>query len=384
MLADKRRLFEGWADKVEEYVEEHPIQMLYWEVTRNCDLNCVHCGSPSHTWESQSELTDEEVLGFFKYFASRYNAEDFKFLSLTGGEPFVRQRFLYLLEAIADFGIIPITIQTNSNYLSMNLDLVNKLIHIGVLGMGVDLDGIERTHDAFRKREGNFKNTLEVLRVISSVPEYIHSTITTVVTRKNIKELPYLRDIIRKVNPNRWRLAPFDPIGRGKDSVEYSMKPEDYKVMLNFAKRERLEYIHDKEKTQIELACGGWLGIELEGKVRPYIWHCVAGINLLGIMYDGGIGSCSNIPRYYNQGNIRNDDVFEVWENRFYEFRNFEWKKNGDCVGCDQWEFCHGGPMHKRLSDGKMLNCIYKTYYNDIDYGVGECLQHATETITGN
>ena len=125
-------------------------------------------------------------------------------------------------------------------------------------------------------------------------------------------------------------------------------------------KRERLEYVDRRDQTQVELACGGWLGIELEGSVRPYIWHCVAGINLLGILYDGSIAACSNIPREFIEGNIREDDILDVWKTRFNRFRNFEWKQVGACIDCDQWNFCQGGPMHKRLLDGTMLNCIYK------------------------
>jgi radical SAM protein with 4Fe4S-binding SPASM domain len=338
--------------------------MVYWEVTRNCDMKCIHCGSPSETWESEKELSDGEVLRSFKRLAEGIDWSEFKFLSLTGGEPFVRPNLVNILSELNDLGFNPITIQTNGNYMARHPETLEQLLKINVTGMGTNFDGLPETHDSFRNMPGNFENARKTIELIAPLKDKIHSTITTVVSKKNIHELEALRDIIRKINPNRWRFAPFDPIGRGKIAQEFLLDSDDYKYLLDFVKRERLQYIDDKMQTQVELACGGWLGIDLEGRVRPYIWHCVAGINLLGILYDGSIASCSNIPRDFTEGNVRTDDILDVWKNRFEKYRNREWKKVGDCTDCDQWEYCQGGPMHKRLPDGTMLNCIFLKYSN--------------------
>jgi radical SAM protein with 4Fe4S-binding SPASM domain len=355
--------FQQWREKVQNYVDWHPIQMIYWEVTRNCDLVCVHCGSPRETWNPEAELSDSEVLRVFRRLAEGIDWSQFKFLSLTGGEPFVRKGILGLLAEIAAMGFEPITIQTNGNYTAKHPETLSQLLEIGVMGLGTNLDGLRDTHDSFRNMKGNYDNAIETIRLIVPLKDRIHSTITTVVSRQNIHELEGLRDVVREINPDRWRLAPFDPIGRGKQAAEYILSDKDYRYLVDFARQERLDYIHDKGQTQVELACGGWLGVELEGRVRPYIWHCVAGINLLGILYDGGIASCSNIPRDFVEGNVRTDDILDIWANRYERYRNFDWKRVSDCVECGQWEFCQGGPMHKRLPDGTMLNCIYKALH---------------------
>ena len=105
--------------------------------------------------------------------------------------------------------------------------------------------------------------------------------------------------------------------------------------------------------------------------VRPFIFHCVAGINNLGILYDGKLAACSNIPRAIGfEGDLKKDKIKDVWNNKYQKYRNFEWKKQGDCQSCGEWNYCHGGPMHKRKSNGKMTDCIYQTiangkYYRD-------------------
>jgi radical SAM protein with 4Fe4S-binding SPASM domain len=373
--------FEQWRERVQEYVARHPIQMIYWEVTRNCDLTCVHCGSPRETWDSSKELSDTEVIATFHRLAQGIDWSQFKFLSLTGGEPFVRKGLLDLLAEIGQLGFDPITIQTNGNYISKHPEVIDRLLDIGVMGLGTNLDGLRETHDSFRNMKGNYDNAVQTIRMVVPLKDRIHSTITTVVSRENIHELEALRDVVREINPDRWRFAPFDPIGRGQNAVEYLLTPDEYRYLIHFAQLERLHYIHDRGQTQVELACGGWLGMELEGRVRPYVWHCVAGVNLLGILYDGGIASCSNIPRAFVEGNVRTDDILDVWQNRYHKHRTFDWKKVGDCMDCDQWDFCQGGPMHKRLPDGRMLNCLYEALHRGKHYSM---LQDDQNIKTGN
>ncbi len=43
-------------------------------------------------------------------------------------------------------------------------------------------------------------------------------------------------------------------------------------------------------------------------------------------------------------------------------------EKIGECENCEQWDYCHGGPMHKRLANGDMFNCLYKIYHKTKDY----------------
>lgn len=112
--------------------------------------------------------------------------------------------------------------------------------------------------------------------------------------------------------------------------------------------------------TMVELGCGGWLGTELEGCVRPFIFHCIAGLNNLGILYDGKLGSCSNISRDFIQGDLRQERIKDVWENRYQPYRDTDWRKTGLCRQCTEWNSCHGGPMHKCLANGTITECIYQ------------------------
>jgi radical SAM protein with 4Fe4S-binding SPASM domain len=101
------------------------------------------------------------------------------------------------------------------------------------------------------------------------------------------------------------------------------------------------------------------MGRECEGTFRPFVFHCIAGLNNLGILYDGKLASCSNIPRDFVEGDLRTDSIRDVWETRYQRYRSFGWKRIGSCSACAEWKYCHGGPMHKRTPEGQMMGCLY-------------------------
>jgi radical SAM protein with 4Fe4S-binding SPASM domain len=140
----------------------------------------------------------------------------------------------------------------------------------------------------------------------------------------------------------------------------------------------RAQYQHDcptyadPTATMVEFGCGGWVGTELEGAVRPFIFHCIAGITNLGILYDGKLASCSNISRDFVQGDLRAEGIRDVWENRYQPFRdmngrNVEPLASSSCGGCTEWAFCHGGPFHKRTIAGGIRTCLYESLFSQAD-----------------
>ena len=154
-----------------------------------------------------------------------------------------------------------------------------------------------------------------------------------------------------------------DPIGRTEHDSEYLLSSQQTREVIGFLQSEytkTCEAYADKKTMMVELGCGGWLGTELEGTIRPFIFHCIAGLNNLGILYDGKLGSCSNISRDFIEGDLRSERIKDVWENRYQRYRNFEWKKKGLCRDCKEWNYCHGGPMHKRSIDGVNFHCLLR------------------------
>ena len=80
-----------------------------------------------------------------------------------------------------------------------------------------------------------------------------------------------------------------------------------------------------------------------------------------GIMADGAIAACPNLPPWMNQGNLLTDDFVQVWETRYDIFRNREWTRQGPCEHCNQWQVCRGNSLHLWNADeGRPAWCHYK------------------------
>lgn len=374
MKTDKnvKHLFDIWKERVEELIKKHPLQIVSWEATRRCNLRCVHCGSPSEEVALANELTTEEVINAFEEIANNFDMSQFRHINITGGEPFIRNDLLKILKSISKHPFYRnIDIQTNGIFIDDNPGVLKELKEYGVTGLGISIDGLEETHDSFRQRKGTFAKAFKAASL--SVENGYVVTVSVVAHSRNIEEIPKLFELTKKeIQPRVFRVMIIDPIGRAEFDSEYLLSSENSKKIIKFLSKEykrSCSTYADPRSTMVELGCGGWLGRDLEGTLRPFVFHCIAGINNLGILYDGKLASCSNISRAFIEGDLRKEKIKDVWENKYQRYRNFEWKKIGDCMYCDQWEYCHGGPMHKRLSEGTMLNCIYKIQKKGNYYG---------------
>ncbi|MAG45537.1 MAG: hypothetical protein CMH63_02065 [Nanoarchaeota archaeon] len=291
-----------WQSKIERMVEEYPLQIISWESTRRCNLSCKHCGSPSEDVPLEEELTTDEVIGAFGQIEEDFDMSQFRHINITGGEPFVRKDLLYILEQVSQSPHYRnIDIQTNGVALGKNPDLVEALKQFGVTGIGVSIDGNQEAHDSFRGRDGSYD--LAVKAAKSAVDSGLVVTVSTVAHAKNLDQIPELYEVMkREVKPRVFRVMTIDPLGRADINKEYLLSSDQNREVIDFLQKEYVENCHkyaDQAETMVELGCGGWLGKEVEGTVRPFVFHCVAGINNLGILHDGKLAACSNIPREF-------------------------------------------------------------------------------------
>ena len=356
-------LFEEWRERIEALIREHPLQIISWEATRRCNLHCLHCGSPFEEVNLADELTTEEIIGAFGEIARDFDMSRFRHINITGGEPFVREDLFDVLGSISRWpSYRNIDIQTNGVFIADNPNVLNELKRVGVTGLGISIDGFESTHDSLRGVTGTWAKAVNAARL--SVESGYVVTVSFVAHSKNAPELPSFLDFVKRRTPTKGLQGHDNRLPRtcaGKLAVPaYSRPDPKCDCILKKGIRSSCSTYSDLSTTMVELGCGGWLGKEFEGRVRPFIFHCIAGINNLGILYDGKLASCSNISREFVQGDFRQERIKEVWEKKYKEYRKFEWKRSGVCRTCTEWEYCHGGPMHKWLANYPIRDCLYR------------------------
>ncbi|MEO8603662.1 MAG: radical SAM protein [bacterium] len=147
------------------------------DLTRRCNLRCKMC----HTWEVQAghELSVDEVRHILA------QMPHLNWLDLTGGELFLRQDAVQILEAVCEVPSLGVLhFPTNGWFTARILEGVARVRALRPdidLILTVSIDGPPAIHDRMRGREGSFTRALDTftrLRALDAVRTYVGTTIT--------------------------------------------------------------------------------------------------------------------------------------------------------------------------------------------------------------
>ena len=163
--------------------------IVVWNITRRCNLRCVHCYSDSDARFYPGELSWEQCRAVIDDLAS------FKIpaLLLSGGEPLIHPQFFDIAEYAADQGV-RLTLSTNGTLISP--EVARRLREIGFAYVGISLDGIGETHDRFRGREGAFDGAVNAFRHCRDAGQKVGLRLT--LTRTTVQDLDRILDFIEE------------------------------------------------------------------------------------------------------------------------------------------------------------------------------------------
>ncbi len=207
----------------------------------------------------------------------------------------------------------------------------------------VSIDGLESTHDKFRQTPGSFARAINAVKLLSKVNFIKNLQVTTTIHQSNFADLEKMYQYFTKLNIHSLRFINIDPIGRAAANKNLLLTDSQLKKLIDFIKIKR-----KSSKIKITYGCAGFLGQEYEGEVRNWLFNCPTGINVASILQNGDIFVCPNVPRLRHliQGNVKNDDFVNVWNNKFQFFREKNRTYCSNCHKCEWWEECLGNSMH--------------------------------------
>lgn len=137
----------------------HRLRYLFWECTLRCNLACSHCGSDCISASEVPDMPVERFLGVLERLRETHDPKDV-LIVVTGGEPLVRADLETCGAAFRDRGH-PWGMVTNG--WAMTEDRWKALVDAGLRSLTVSLDGLEATHDEFRRRKGSWRKAVETL-----------------------------------------------------------------------------------------------------------------------------------------------------------------------------------------------------------------------------
>lgn len=183
--------------------------IVIWEVTRACDLACVHCRANAQPHRSPLELSTAEGESLIR----QVRELRVPVFVLTGGDPLKRPDILHLVEYGAGAGL-RVSLSPSVTPL-LTREVLAQLKARGLARLAFSLDGsTPEIHDRFRGVPGSHARTLQAIRWAHEVglPLQINST----VSRHNLADFDALAYLIETFSLVLWSVFFLIPTGRGK------------------------------------------------------------------------------------------------------------------------------------------------------------------------
>ncbi len=261
------------------------------------------------------------------------------YIYLTGGDPILHSDFWKIMKLFKehhlDFAIL-------GNPFHLTDQVCQKLKYYGCQKYQLSLDGLEKTHDYFRK-PGSFKITLEKIKELKKAG--IKVAIMATVSNTNIKEIPELIDLVVKYKVDVFAFGRYCPTSLEKSThielLEYRdfldicwKKFEQYQdehTVFNLKDHLWTLYLYEKEIFKIP-----------ENLAQDTLYDgCHCGSHHMTILPDGKIYACRRMESYV--GNVQDKSLYEWFYSQEYDqYRQYDNFKK--CRNCKLFRFCRGCP----------------------------------------
>ena len=188
----------------------HSPLLVFWEVTRACDLACRHCRACAMVRPHPRQLETDDALRLIDEL-TRFPKPPI--LVLTGGDPLKRADLPQLIRH-ASYGRLRVAFTPSATPL-LTPPVVAQLKNAGISAIALSLDAVTAAgHDNFRGVAGSFDRTLDILRAAASMGLQIQ--VNTTLTPDNITQLPAMAGLLSGLGIATWSVFFLVPVGRGR------------------------------------------------------------------------------------------------------------------------------------------------------------------------
>jgi radical SAM/SPASM domain protein of ACGX system len=314
---------------------------IQWHITDICDQRCKHCYIFS---EGHGELIStgfEDIQATLKniiQFCDKINRAPYIFL--TGGDPILHKDFWPLLEL---FHREKIRFCIMGNPFHLTDEVCKRMKDMGCVKYQLSLDGLEKTHDMFRK-EGSFKTTIEKVKVIKDAGMWC--AVMTTVSKTNMDEIPALIDLVDELGVDVYAVGRYCPTSVEKAyDANIHIPPKEYKEFLERC-WEKYEQ-HKDSKTTYQLKDHLWsLFLYEKGLYKPtldcgIIDGCNCARNHITILPNGDVYACRRMES--KVGNAFTQSLYDIWTSENMEYYR-QYDKFEKCSKCELLPVCRGCP----------------------------------------
>lgn len=275
------------------------FDIVYLELTRACNLKCIHCLNNSGI-KQKDELTKDELLKLIKKLSS-LGVQEIRF---TGGEPLLFNGIYDLIKFATEEGICT-SLGTNGTLITK--EVAKELKESGLKKVVVSIDGNKKTHDKIRGKK-NYQKAMHGLKYLQK--NGINVRVNSVIMKSNMDDVIKLAKKMSRKKITIF-IRRFISSGRGKELENNMLNKKDYNYVRN-----KLQ----KELTKKTYVNGHYLrndeGVNSRIKLPFEIRGCKAGQRAITILPNGDINLCGFLAAqdFPKVGNIKElDDFLDFW-----------------------------------------------------------------------
>lgn len=212
--------------------------VVVWNMTKQCNLKCIHCYAHAKSTAQDNELTTREGKDLIDDLA----AFGSPVILFSGGEPLMRKDLPELAEYAVSKGMRAV-ISTNGTLITS--DIAKTLKEIGLSYVGISLDGLEEIHDHFRGQKGSFQASMEGIRNCQEAGIKVGLRFT--MNKINVNDIPGVFNLLETMNIPRVCFYHLVYAGRGSKMVEEDLTHEKTREVVNLIMDETRR-LHDLGK----------------------------------------------------------------------------------------------------------------------------------------
>ena len=328
--------------------DKRPV--VVWNVTRRCNLKCVHCYAHAKNTSFDNELTTDQgkqLIDDLAEFGSPV-------MLFSGGEPLVRKDLPQLAAYAVEKGMRAV-ISTNGTLITP--ETAQNLKKIGLSYIGISLDGMEEINDRFRGVSGAFQSAMEGIK--NSQAAGIKVGLRFTINKFNVNEIPKIFQLLEEMDIPRVCFYHLVYAGRGSELVNEDLSHEGSRAALDLIIDEtRRLFNKGKPKEVLTVdnhADGPYIYLRLLKKnptrakevLKLLKWNegNNSGRGIGCVSWDGEVYA-DQFWRHHSFGNIKDRPFSQIWmdtsETLMGKLKEKKKHVKGRCATCNWLDVCGG------------------------------------------
>ena len=328
--------------------DKRPV--VVWNVTRRCNLKCVHCYAHAKNTSFDNELSTEQGKQLIDDLAGFGSPV----MLFSGGEPLVRKDLPQLAAYAVKKGMRAV-ISTNGTLITP--EMARNLKEIGLSYIGISLDGMEEINDRFRGVSGAFRSALEGIK--NSQAAGIKVGLRFTVNKFNVNEIPKIFQLLEEMDIPRVCFYHLVYAGRGTELIKEDLTHEGTRAAVDLIIDETRR-LFDKGKPKEVLtvdnhADGPYIYLRMlkenperaKDVLELLKWNegNNSGRGIGCVSWDGEVYA-DQFWRHHSFGNIKDRPFSQIWSDTSEALMGKlkEKKKyvKGRCAACSWLDICGG------------------------------------------